>query len=64
MKGTIKKYSEQKGFGFIRRDDGKEAFFYRSSMGMPGYRDFHNGDRVRLNLRDTIRGPEAIISRM
>jgi CspA family cold shock protein len=60
MKGTVESYSEQKGFGFIRQDDGEKSFFYRASINMSGYRSLNIGDRVRFELRASVRGPEAI----
>jgi CspA family cold shock protein len=59
-KGTVESYSEQKGFGFIMQDDGEKAFFYRASINMGGYKTLNIGDRVRFELKENIRGPEAI----
>ena len=60
MKGTVDSYSEQKGFGFIKQDDGEKAFFYRASINMSGYKTLNIGDRVRFQLKASVRGPEAI----
>jgi CspA family cold shock protein len=60
MKGTVESYSEQKGFGFIKQDDGEKAFFYRASINMSGYKTLNIGDRVRFELKGNVRGPEAI----
>ncbi len=60
MKGTVESYSEQKGFGFINQDDGEKAFFYRASINMSGYKFLNIGDRVRFELKASVRGPEAI----
>jgi CspA family cold shock protein len=59
-KGTVESYSEQKGFGFIRQDDGDKAIFYRISINMSGYKTLNIGDRVHFELKGNIRGPEAI----
>ncbi|MCF8143915.1 MAG: cold shock domain-containing protein [Deltaproteobacteria bacterium] len=59
MEGTVNSYSEQKGFGFITRDDGEEVSFYRSSIMMEGYRRLNGGDRVLFDIAETPRGPEA-----
>jgi len=59
MEGIVNSYSEQKGFGFITRDDGKEVSFYRSSILMEGYRRLNVGDRVFFDVEETPRGPEA-----
>jgi len=59
MEGIVNSYSEEKGFGFIIRDDGKEVSFYRSSIMMDGYRRLNGGDRVLFDLDETPVGPEA-----
>ena len=60
MKGIVESYSEQKGFGFIKQDDGEKTFFYRASINMSGYKTLNIGDRVRFRLKESVRGPEAI----
>jgi CspA family cold shock protein len=59
MEGIVNSYSEQKGFGFITRDDGEEVSFYRSSIIMDGYRMLNGGDRVHFDINETPWGPEA-----
>ena len=60
MKGTVESYSEQKGFGFITQEDGEKAFFHRTSINMSGYKTLNIGDRVRFEVKASVRGPEAI----
>ena len=59
MEGVVNSYSEQKGFGFITQDDGRELFFYRSSIQMDGYKRVNAGERVSFDVTETIGGPEA-----
>lgn len=59
MEGIVNSYSEQKGFGFITQDDGREVSFYRSSIQMDGYKKVNAGDRVSFDVEETITGPEA-----
>jgi CspA family cold shock protein len=58
-KGMVDRYSEDKGFGFIRQDDGKEIRVKSSSINMPGYKTLIPGERVRFEVVETIQGPEA-----
>ena len=44
MEGIVNSYSEQKGFGFITQDDGREVSFYRSSIQMDGYKKVNVGE--------------------
>jgi CspA family cold shock protein len=59
MEGIVNSYSEQKGFGFITRDDGEEVSFYRSAIMMEGYKSLNGGDRVSFEVEETPGGPEA-----
>ena len=48
MKGTIKFYNSDRGFGFITHDDGAESFFHRSQIMTPGRPD--EGDVVQFEI--------------
>jgi CspA family cold shock protein len=57
--GTVDRYSEDKGFGFIVRDDGKTILVERGAIEIPGYKTLYPGDRVRFDVEKSIRGPVA-----
>ena len=57
--GTVEKYSEQKGFGYIVRDDGKMIFFEREAIRIDGYKTLAPGDWVRFDVNKTRQGPES-----
>ncbi len=57
--GRVDKYSEQKGFGYIIDDKGNEVFVERSSIDLPGYKTLIPGERVKFEVKETIRGLEA-----
>jgi CspA family cold shock protein len=57
--GTVDRYSEQKGYGFITRDDGEEVLVERASLEMPGYKTLTVGDRVAFEVEKNIRGLKA-----
>ena len=57
--GIVERYSEQKGFGFIIRDDGEEVLVERASLDMPGYKTLTVGDRVAFDVEKDIRGLKA-----
>ncbi len=44
--GTVKWYSEQKGYGSIEQDDGGEIFVNHSAINMPGFKTLSEGGRV------------------
>ena len=56
-KGRIKKMVRDRGFGFIRGEDGKEVFIHRSAVPTGIFLD--EGDKVEYEIEDTERGPSA-----
>lgn len=46
MKGTVKWFNAQKGFGFISGDDGKDYFVHQSNIKIEGFRKLDEGDIV------------------
>lgn len=59
VKGRIKKMVRDRGFGFIRGDDGKEVFFHRSGLGAADYDALSEGDLVEYQIMESPRGPRA-----
>lgn len=58
-KGTIKKMVRDRGFGFIRGDDGKEVFFHRSGLNAADYDVLSEGDTVEYVVQEGPRGARA-----
>jgi CspA family cold shock protein len=59
VRGRIKKMVRDRGFGFIRGDDGKEVFFHRSGLGGADYDALSEGDIVEYQISESPRGPRA-----
>ena len=62
--GTVKWFSPDKGFGFIIPDNpdptqGDEIFVHYSAIEGDGYRNLQESDRVRYDLVDQGKGPQA-----
>jgi CspA family cold shock protein len=49
----------ERGFGFIRGEDGKEVFFHRSGLGGGEYDVLSEGDNVEYVVQEGPRGPRA-----
>ncbi len=58
-KGTVKWFSEKKGYGFIEQDNGQDIFVHYSSIDMPGFKTLTEGDQVSFDVEESDRGPEA-----
>ena len=59
VQGKIKKLVRERGFGFVRGDDGKEVFFHRSGLGPTDYDALSEGDTVEYVVQEGPRGARA-----
>ncbi len=57
--GTVKWFSEKKGYGFITMEEGKDLFVHHSSIDMPGFKTLNEGEKVSFEVEETERGPQA-----
>lgn len=61
MQGTVKWFNDQKGYGFIRPDDGgKDVFVHHSSIEMKGFRTLTEAERVTYEIENGAKGIQAI----
>ena len=59
-KGTVKWFSEQKGYGFITPEDGgKDLFVHFSNIVGEGFRNLEDGQPVEYEAAQGQKGPEA-----
>ncbi len=58
-RGVVDKYSEDKGFGYIKEENGGEVIVVRSSIDAPGYRTLVPGEHVVFKIGETLKGPQA-----
>ncbi len=59
MKGTVKWFSSQKGYGFITGEDGKDVFVHFSAINMDGFKTLEEGDKVTYEVVQGKKGPQA-----
>ncbi len=53
VKGTVKFYNEQKGFGFIQPDDGgKDVFVHATALERAGMRSLAEGQKVSFDTQE------------
>lgn len=55
-KGTVKWFSNQKGFGFIATENGKDVFVHHTAIKGEGYKSLQEGQAVEF---DVIQGPKG-----
>lgn len=59
QRGTVKWFNQQKGFGFITGDDGKDVFVHFSAIAGEGFKSLDEGQAVSYEVVDGPRGPQA-----
>ena len=59
-KGTVKWFNNQKGYGFITAEDGKDVFVHFSGLNMEGFKTLEEGAAVEFDITDAAKGPQAV----
>ncbi len=57
--GTVKWFNDQKGFGFLSRDNGDDVFVHYSAIESQGFRSLAEGDAVEFSIVQGPKGPAA-----
>ena len=57
--GRIKKIIPDRGFGFVRADDGNEVFFHRTELTLVDFDQLEEGQVVEFDIIDSPKGPRA-----
>lgn len=59
MKGKVIRFNPEKGFGFIKTDDGKDVFFHYSSLVMDGFKTIDVNSIVEFDVQESEKGLRA-----
>jgi cold shock protein len=59
MRGTVKWFSAEKGYGFITPEDGADVFVHYSAIESAGYRKLEAGEQVEFEIVDGQKGKQA-----
>lgn len=59
MRGKVKTFNKQKGYGFIKCELDEDIFFHYSSLMMDGFKTIDVDQEVEFDLEDTQKGKRA-----
>jgi len=57
--GKVKWFNNQKGYGFIERDNGEDIFVHYSAIDMDNYKSLEENDKVTFEVGQGRKGPAA-----
>ena len=57
--GTVKWFSDEKGFGFIEQADGPDVFVHYSAIQGDGFKTLKEGQSVSMGVSQGAKGPQA-----
>ena len=61
VRGRVKWFNNEKGYGFIEQDDGGDVFaHYKSILDDSPYKVLKKGDLVEFEVEESEKGPKAI----
>ncbi|MFB9280157.1 cold shock domain-containing protein [Cohnella cellulosilytica] len=59
MRGTVKWFNAEKGYGFISVEDGNDVFVHFSAIQGEGFKTLDEGQEVEFEITEGNRGPQA-----
>ena len=60
LKGTVKWFNKEKGFGFITSEEGKDYFVHFSGIVGEGFRNLEEAQVVTFEVEEGAKGPIAV----
>ena len=60
MRGTVKWFNKNIGYGFITDSDGKDVFVHYNGLNMEGFKALQEGQNVEFDVIETEKGRQAM----
>ena len=57
--GTVKWFNDDKGFGFIEREEGPDVFVHHTAIQIDGFKSLKEGQKVSMVVTQGQKGPQA-----
>ena len=58
--GTVKWFSDKKGYGFIEQENGPDVFVHHTGINSTGFKSLNEGDSVTFDVEQGQKGPAAV----
>ena len=60
MRGVVRRFNNQRGFGFISDSDGKDVFVHYTGINGEGFKSLEEGQEVEFDIVQGEKGPQAV----
>ncbi len=59
-KGIVRRFNNQRGFGFISDSEGKDVFVHYTGINGEGFKSLEEGQEVEFDVIQGEKGPQAV----
>ena len=60
MKGVVRRFNNQRGFGFISDSEGNDVFVHYTGINGEGFKTLEEGQEVEFDIVQGEKGPQAV----
>ncbi len=59
-KGIVRRFNNQRGFGFISDENGNDVFVHYTGINGEGFKSLEEGQKVEFDVVQGQKGPQAV----